>query len=89
MSIQHLEDLRKSPPQHEHSRSYEDLAILELILFALDCDRLVPAHHVLEELLVRGILRVELREVVALPVRCDVECRLVVFSTDDEGTLND
>ena len=67
----------------------EDLAVSKLVLLAVDGDALLPAPGILDELSVLGLGGVELGELVALPVRGDVESGNVLLASDDESTLDD
>ena len=66
----------------------EDLAVSKLVLLAVDGDALLPAPGILDELSVLRLGGVELSELVALPVRGDVESRNVLLTSDDESTLD-
>ena len=70
-------------------RLFEDLAVSMGVLLAVNGDTLLPRPHVLEESLVIGVVTVQLLELVALPIRSNVEDTNVVLSTDDESTLDD
>lgn len=66
----------------------EDLTVSKLVLLAVDGDALLPAPGVLNELSVLSLGGVELSELVALPVRGDIESGDVLLATDDESTLD-
>jgi hypothetical protein len=72
-----------------NSTLLEDLAVGKLHGLTVDDDGLVPGPHVVDELLVLGLGGVELGEDVRLHVGSDVERRLGLLSTDNEGTLDD
>ena len=67
----------------------EDLAIRPIVLLAVDVDGLVPAPLVLDEFLIGGLVGIELCELVALPVRRDIEGGNSFVTTDHKGTAND
>ena len=72
-----------------HRALLEHLPIRPVILLSINLDRLVPAPLVLHELLILGLSRVELGELVALKVRGDIESGESLVATDKEGTLDD
>lgn len=67
----------------------EDLAVGPLVLLALDDDRLVPRPLVVDKLAVLLLAGVELREIVALVIRRDVERGESVLAADDKGADDD
>ena len=69
-------------------RLLEDLTVGPIIGLAIDGERLVPGPLVVDELLVLGLVGVELGELVTLPVRSDVESGGGVLAADDEGALD-
>ena len=64
------------------SNLLKDLTIGPWICLPVDLDRLIPCPHILNKFFVLGITRVQLRELIALVVRRDVECRLRFLATD-------
>ena len=68
----------------------EHLPVSPIVLLAIgSLNRLVPCPHVLEELLVGGLVRVEFGELVALPVRRDVKGRHCFLAAHYERTPDD
>lgn len=67
---------------------FEDVAISPGVLLAINFDRGVPGPHVLNELAVLLLGGVELLEVVALPVRGNVERSSVILTTDHVDTTD-
>lgn len=74
---------------HLISRLFEDVAVDVGKLLAINNDRGVPGPDVLDVLAVSLAVGVELVEVVALPVRSDIESRDGFLATDKEDTLVD
>jgi len=74
---------------HLISRLFEDVAVDVFKLLAINNDRGVPGPDVLDVLAVSLTVGVELVEVVALPVRSDIESRGGFLATDKEDTLVD
>jgi hypothetical protein len=83
------EDIMRSLIAFPEHRLFEDVTINVGVLLAVDSDGGVPGPLVLDELLVLGVGGVELAEVVALPVRGDLEGGLPVLTTDQEDTADD
>jgi len=71
------------------TRLLELLPIRPLIRLTVHLDRLVPRPHVVDKLLVLSLARVELRELVALPIRRNFKRRVCVLTTDNESTTHD
>lgn len=67
----------------------EDLPIGPLVCLAVDLNRLVPRPHLLDELLVGRLVRVQLDELVALPVGSDIEGGKGLVATHHEGPADD
>ena len=68
---------------------FEDVAISPGVLLAISFDSGVPGPHVLNELAVLLLGGVELLEVVALPVRGNVESSSVILATDHVDTTDE
>lgn len=69
--------------------SFEHLPIRPVVFLSIYLDGLVPAPLVLQELLILGLGRIELAELVALIVGCDIEGGESLVATDEEGTSDD
>ena len=69
-------------------RLLEDFAVSPFIRLTVDGDGLVPRPLVVDELLVLGLLGVELGELVALVVWGDIESRESLVASDEERTLD-
>ena len=68
---------------------FEDVAISPGVLLAISFDSGVPGPHVLNELAVLLLGGVELLEVVALPVRGNVESSSMILATDHVNTTDE
>lgn len=68
---------------------FEDVAIIPGVLLVIKVDRGVPGPHVFNELAVLLLGGVELLEIVALPVRGNVESISVVLATDHVDTTDE
>jgi hypothetical protein len=66
----------------------EDLAISPWVILSVNSNRLLPGPLLVDELLVLWLGGIELGELIALVVRCDIESWQSLLATDDESTLN-
>lgn len=68
---------------------FEDVAISPGVFLVIKVDRGVPGPHVLNELAVLLLGGVELLEIIALPVRGNVESSSVILATDHVDTTDE
>ena len=76
-------------PSKASKHLLEYLSVCPLVALPANGDRLIPRPHVVDELLVLGLGRVEFGELVALVVRRYVECGKRFLSADEECTFDD
>ena len=59
------------------------------VFLAVNNNRLIPRPLIIHKLLILRLTRIELREFIALVIRCYVEGWLGFLAADDEGALDD